>query len=93
MSSQSLALCPRFLHVAQICLKLQLEKVDHPLFQDTHMRSSVSGLTGLRIGPPDGGKIPGRAFDCGHGGGGGCVMVEGDCSACITQASAVWLGS
>ena len=57
------------------------------------MRSSVSGLTGLCIGPPDGGEISGCAFDCGRGGGGGCVMVEGDCSACMAQASAVWSGS
>ena len=41
----------RFLQVTHMYLKLQAGKLHHPLFQDTQMRSSVSGLTGRRIGP------------------------------------------
>ena len=48
-----------------MCLKLQVGKVQRPLFQDTHIRSRVSGLMGLRTGPPGG---PGRVMACGHGG-------------------------
>ena len=89
VSSQSFA---RFLHVAQMCLKLHEGKLHLPLFQETQMRSSVSGLTGRRIGPPADGEAPMREGGCWRGISGctGTDVAGGvDCSICMAQASAV----
>ncbi len=75
-----------------MCLKLHDGKLHLPLFQETQMRSSVSGLTGRRIGPPDHCEAPMREGGCWCGGS-GCTatdMAGGvDCNACMAHISAV----
>ena len=56
------------------------------------MRSSVSGLTCRRIGPPADEEAPMREGGCGRGISGytGTDVAGGvDCSTCMAQASAV----
>ena len=75
VSSQSLARWPLRLQVMQICRNLhETGYTQRPLFQEVHMRSSISGLAVLfpATGPPE--DVAGCLICCG-----GCSDARAQC--------------